>query len=172
MQSNSYRFVRRAGLWLVMILYVAVLTKLILLKQSPRNVLRELKKDFTTQRVKNNLRHSNMQPLSTVKLYMRSNLSERIVFANIGGNILGFVPFGFLLPLLFHFFYKKRRIIAAGFLFSLGFEAAQLITGLGRFDVDDLLLNTVGALLGFLLLRALEYFSSIQTKNPAVSGTL
>jgi glycopeptide antibiotics resistance protein len=172
MQSNSYRIVRRTGLWLVMLLYVAVLTKLILFKQSPRYVLKELKKDFTTQRIKNNLRHSNFSPLHTVKLYMRSNLSERIVFANIGGNILGFVPFGFLLPLLFRFFHKKRRIIAAGLLFSFGFETAQLITGLGRFDIDDLLLNTVGALLGFLLLRTMQLISQAQTKNPAVSGIL
>ena len=73
-------------------------------------------------------------------------------FYNLAGNILGFVPAGFFIPIL----WKNRR----GFLFtvcitfqmSLLVEILQLIFRVGSFDVDDLLLNTFGGMLGYCLL--------------------
>lgn len=73
-------------------------------------------------------------------------------FYNLAGNILGFVPAGFFIPIL----WKNRR----GFLFtvcitfqmSLLVEILQLIFRVGSFDVDDLLLNTLGGMLGYCLL--------------------
>lgn len=136
-------------------------------------MIRELKKDFTTQRVKSNLRHSNFSPMRTVALYLRSNLPKKNIVANVGGNIVGFMPFGFLLPIVIRYFRRKRRIVFAGFIFSLCFEAGQLVTGLGRFDVDDLILNTFGTLLGYLCYKLLRYSIKYpEIKNPAVSGTL
>jgi len=75
---------------------------------------------------------------------------------NIGGNVLGFVPVGFLLAVLL---FRTGRIFKATltvFLISLFFETIQLYTGLGVFDVDDLFLNTLGGLLGSLLFLILE----------------
>ena len=77
-------------------------------------------------------------------------------FYNLAGNILGFVPAGFFIPIL----WKKRR----GFLFtlcvtfemSLLVEILQLIFRVGSFDVDDLLLNTLGGMLGYFLLILME----------------
>ncbi len=74
-------------------------------------------------------------------------------FYNLAGNILGFVPAGFFIPIL----WKKRR----GFLFtvcitfemSLLVETLQLIFRVGSFDVDDLILNTLGGVLGYFLLK-------------------
>ena len=74
-------------------------------------------------------------------------------FYNLAGNILGFVPAGFFIPVL----WKNKR----GFLFtacvtlqmSLLVEILQLVFRVGSFDVDDLILNTLGGMLGYLLLR-------------------
>ena len=64
-------------------------------------------------------------------------------------------------------------IIPVGLLFSLGFEVCQAITGLGRFDVDDLILNTLGVWFGFLAFHLLLFISRpSEIKNPAISGTL
>jgi len=67
------------------------------------------------------------------------------------GNIAGFIPLGILLPLLFRKLRTAFRTVALIFLISLAFETAQLILILGVFDVDDLLLNTLGGAIGYLL---------------------
>ena len=77
-------------------------------------------------------------------------------FYNLAGNILGFVPAGFFIPVLL----KGKR----GFLFttcsilqmSLHVEILQLIFRVGSFDVDDLILNTLGGMLGYLLLKLIS----------------
>jgi len=60
------------------------------------------------------------------------------------------VPFGFLVPLIWE---KSRSVVfvtSLGFLFSLMIEASQLLNQRSTM-VDDLLMNTLGALLGYLL---------------------
>jgi glycopeptide antibiotics resistance protein len=66
---------------------------------------------------------------------------------NIGGNILLFVPFGFALLLRFSNM-KIWKVIMIGFLVSLAMELCQLMMGYRSFDVDDLILNTIGTITG------------------------
>ncbi len=66
-------------------------------------------------------------------------------------NILLFVPFGFFLPLLWKRYRSLNKIATAGFLFSCAIETAQLFAPRIT-DVDDLMMNTAGAVLGYLLL--------------------
>ena len=63
-------------------------------------------------------------------------------------NILLFFPLGFLLPLLSQSYHRLGRTAVAGFLFSLSIECCQLLN-LRCSDVDDLLMNTLGALCGY-----------------------
>ena len=72
-------------------------------------------------------------------------------FLNIGGNVLGFMPFGFLLPILSVRIRRGAAVILSGLAISLAVETIQLVTRVGIFDVDDLLLNTLGAALGYLI---------------------
>ena len=69
---------------------------------------------------------------------------------NIGGNVVGFMPYGFILPVIT----RRRRsgflIILSGFCISLTVEVIQLVTKVGSFDVDDIILNTLGVALGYL----------------------
>ncbi len=67
---------------------------------------------------------------------------------NLVGNVIIFIPFGFFMPMAS----KYRSFLstfACGFLLSLGVEIFQLVTKIGSFDVDDLLLNTIGACIGY-----------------------
>lgn len=66
------------------------------------------------------------------------------------GNIIWFVPFGFLMKRITNM--TTARIISLGFLLSLCIETMQFIFGTGVFEFDDLLLNTFGMLLGTVLL--------------------
>ena len=71
------------------------------------------------------------------------------------GNVALFVPFGILVYiLLVRQSAAVRRTVLMGCAASLSIEVAQYIFALGYTDVDDLILNTVGALLGALLARA------------------
>ncbi|MDD5931101.1 MAG: VanZ family protein [Oscillospiraceae bacterium] len=69
------------------------------------------------------------------------------------GNLVMFLPFGFFPALLFRNF-GWRRALAAGFCVTAFIETSQLFVG-RAFDIDDLMLNTLGAFCGFLLQRAL-----------------
>ncbi len=85
------------------------------------------------------------------RFYSVIDTQPKLFWLNIPGNVLAFMPFGFLIPRLRE---KRTNVFLAG-LFSLELsflvELLQLIFKLGCFDVDDLLLNTVGGILGYLL---------------------
>lgn len=68
---------------------------------------------------------------------------------NLLFNIILFVPFGFLLPAAVPFFRKLIRTVLVGALFSAGIEAFQFIETVGVTEVDDLLNNTYGTLIGY-----------------------
>ena len=78
-------------------------------------------------------------------------LGTKAVVINIAGNIVAFMPFGFFLPII-----RKKKIgifitTLLSFDFSLFVEVSQLYLRVGCFDVDDLLLNTIGGFLGYIV---------------------
>ena len=81
----------------------------------------------------------------------REQLGFKAVFLNLAGNVLGFVPFGLLMPVLFPVAKKMISVVSLTFLLSLCFEILQLIFRVGSFDVDDLLLNTIGGVVGYII---------------------
>lgn len=78
------------------------------------------------------------------------------VFQNLLGNILIFLPFGMLVPILSKRYKGFWMVTLLSFELSLAVELIQLVTKVGSCDVDDMLLNTIGGMLGyacFALLR-------------------
>jgi len=65
-------------------------------------------------------------------------------------NVILFMPLGFLLPLLWEKYRALQKTIAAGFLFSLSIEIGQLFSR-RQTDIDDLLMNVLGTILGFCI---------------------
>ena len=72
-----------------------------------------------------------------------------IAFLNIIGNVLAFIPFGIFVPWLSNGRINVFATFAYGFALSLTIETVQLICKVGCFDVDDLVLNVLGALCGY-----------------------
>ena len=72
------------------------------------------------------------------------------MFTNLFGNVIIFMPFGFFMPMA-----SKYRSLFSTVFYSFGLslcvETFQLVTKVGSFDVDDLLLNTIGGLAGYIL---------------------
>ncbi len=98
----------------------------------------------------------NLVPLLTIRNYLqvvlnRTNdavLSHCII--NLAGNVLLFIPPGWVLPHIWSRFRNFFRFFFSclGAIFAV--EAIQLVTLLGSFDVDDVILNMLGTLIGYL----------------------
>ncbi len=93
----------------------------------------------------------NLVPFKEIRRFIvyREVLGYKAVFLNIVGNVVAFMPFGFIVPEVWERLNRWYIIVFLGFLFSLSIETAQLLGHVGSFDVDDLLLNTIGALIGY-----------------------
>ncbi|GLV63460.1 teicoplanin resistance protein VanZ [Bacillus mycoides] len=72
-----------------------------------------------------------------------------IVLMNTLGNVIIFIPFGFLLPLLFKQINNVKMASKIFIKFILLIESLQLLTFSGIFDIDDIILNMLGALIGY-----------------------
>lgn len=79
----------------------------------------------------------------------RYEVGTRLFYRNIIGNIVLFIPFSFFIA---HIFKVKNHLIMYLFtlLISLTIETTQLYIG-RSFDVDDILLNVIGGIIGFLI---------------------
>lgn len=96
---------------------------------------------------------ANLVPFRTIETYM-SDLSFSVAFMNIFGNIIPFIPMGFLIPMAFP---SQRNIIKTMifcFLLILNVEILQLILFLGSFDIDDIILNLLSCFIGFIIFKA------------------
>lgn len=71
-------------------------------------------------------------------------------------NVLLFIPYGFVCPWAFPWLRGFFRNTFAAFVTSLGVETIQLITGRGYFQVDDILTNVLGAVIGYVLFQMLN----------------
>lgn len=97
----------------------------------------------------------NLVPLREIKRFWKYILDNdalgRIARLNIFGNIIAFIPFGIFLP----YMSENRIRLILTFLYSFGLslviELVQLITKVGSCDVDDIILNTLGGVIGCIL---------------------
>ncbi|MBS4203543.1 VanZ family protein [Lederbergia citrea] len=96
---------------------------------------------------------SNFVPFKTINTYFNAifdgSMNMDIPIKNLGGNFILFLPMGIYLP----FFIKKINNVS---IFSISMitvlfviEVLQLVTRRGSFDIDDLILNMLGALIGY-----------------------
>lgn len=108
---------------------------------------------FGVDRIERNEYHYNLVLFSEIKRYFkyRGTVGNRLFVLNIIGNFVGFMPFGFLLPTLSKHKYNWFFATMLTFELSLFIETVQLVTKVGSFDVDDLLLNTLGGSVGYLI---------------------
>lgn len=75
------------------------------------------------------------------------NVERWFYVRQIIGNLVMLLPLGFMLPMLKEVTWK--HILAVSFLFSVGIEITQFVTGRGLMEFDDVFNNTVGAMIGY-----------------------
>ena len=101
--------------------------------------------------------HYNFVPFSEIKRYILyfKRIGITRFMLNIFGNIVAFVPFGAFMPVIWNRYKKFWLLYVDGFIFVLCIETIQLISKVGSFDVDDIILNTSGIVIGYIIYRLL-----------------
>ena len=96
-------------------------------------------------------------PFVSTILFVQNTTSWESIIINLFGNIIMFIPFGFLGWLNGKYFSFKKLIV--DFLSALIIlEALQYLTRLGVFDIDDLALNSLGVWIGFQMRKFIDHF--------------
>ncbi|HET6745693.1 MAG TPA: VanZ family protein [Candidatus Limnocylindria bacterium] len=94
----------------------------------------------------------NVVPFTTIRIYL-DNLDSAFWLSQLVGNLLLLLPLGLFGPLAAPWLNRWWRVALLAFLFSASIEVAQLLVPDRSADVDDVLLNTLGALCGYAVLR-------------------
>lgn len=156
---SAYRY--RMGAFLLFGLYTVALIKVLLIRNGSCT-------PFWT--VPHALQNVNFIPFHTIMEYAAearqkgwSGLWQML--ANLLGNILLFVPMGYLLPILSLRCRNLWRVTLISAYCSLSVEILQFLFQVGHSDVDDFLLNTLGGLCGWLLLRRLVPLLPLKRKG-------
>ncbi|MCR4648737.1 MAG: VanZ family protein [Lachnospiraceae bacterium] len=115
-------------------------------------------------------RYTNLVPFKTISLYIKWILDENrnnntVPIVNLTGNLILLFPLGFIFPELFsklkNFF---LYILACTGLLAV-IEFVQLLTRRGSFDIDDFILNILGAVIGFVLFFFIKKALAVNEKD-------
>ena len=150
---NIRQFLRK-HVRLLFFLYLVVLIKVIIFKY-PLEQLQAIAATWRKEVILEGLDTANFTLFKTIRMYIDYSYKLNS-FENLVGNIVAFVPFGFLLPYVI----KREKcffiMLFQSFFLVVGIEVFQLFSAFGAFDVDDILLNCFGAVLGYLAYKAYE----------------
>ncbi|MBK3496427.1 VanZ family protein [Viridibacillus sp. YIM B01967] len=97
--------------------------------------------------------NTNFIPFNTIYSYLTSfgEMNTSIILYNLFGNMVIFIPLGLLLPVLIKRFRHAKSIFKLAVVTSIIIEVIQFLFSIGRADVDDVILLTAGAMIGYIL---------------------
>jgi len=115
--------------------------------------------------IRNVIDGNYLMNISLIPFIEFSYMSRRSVWYNIIGNLLLFIPLGILLPCLSPRYKNIFRAVAFGAVTSLLIECSQLFTLYRVTDIDDLIVNVIGTLVGYLLYWVLRFVLDLFSSN-------
>lgn len=159
---------RPAGRKILLILFTLYITAVISITVFPIIIEPEIMV-FTDETI-------NLIPFSTISELLRDNGDAETVILQLIGNIVMMIPFGVSLPFVVVHKHKAFYILDA-LLFPVMIECIQLLISFScksyyrTIDIDDVILNFVGILIGYLIFRFLpkfvkEFFYGKRQKEP------
>jgi len=108
-------------------------------------------KAISVGRIGDNLKQANFMPFSHITVYMDAYF--KVAMKNLGTGILLFTPMGYFIPTLTKH-RQFKNVVIVGLLTSISFETLQLLLSLGQFDIDDIILNGLGIVFGFMIYKS------------------
>ena len=113
----------------------------------------------------------NLVPFASILQLVRET-STGLASYNIGGNLLLLAPLGTFLPLLYRQLQRPWPLLWRVAVISTSIEATQLVTRARAVDIDDVILNTTGVALGYLLYELLTRFAKRTETGRQLLGRL
>ena len=151
MSNKKINAILKIITYLIFYIYLILLIKIVLFKYvSLFYLIRNLNN-------LNGFRSINVIPFKSIFEFSKIMFTKNFFrgFNNIIVNIFMFSPLGYFLPLMFKKFKNLKNTILLSLTISLTFEICQYFLYLGSTDIDDVILNTMGALIGFLFYKFL-----------------
>ncbi len=145
MRYENHKKGYRMAAWLLFVLYLILMVYFLFFAESMGRT--EVGQEY----------HYNLHPFREIGRFIKYYhiIGFYAVFLNLAGNILAFVPFGLFYPLLSRRNRSLWKVTLLSCEVSILVEVIQLVTRVGSCDVDDIILNTLGGLLGYLLFKAI-----------------
>ncbi len=112
-------------------------------------------------RVAGDVYRYNLRPFSEIGRYFKymDSIGYEFFFLNILGNVIAFVPYGILLPIMMKHFRSFVSILINGLLFTVCIETVQLMFRVGSFDVDDIIMNISGIIIGYFIYKIVRFIN-------------
>jgi glycopeptide antibiotics resistance protein len=146
-----------------LLLYALILVKVMVLKDVPMIRMGPMMLNFGGTQVGD----PNYIPFKTILPYLLGDNGFLIGALNIGGNIAFLIPIGFLLPLVFTRIDWKRSLVVA-VLSGMSIELTQVLLHIGIFDIDDVILNGLGVMLGYWMYVLFQNIMSSSYRRLAI----
>jgi glycopeptide antibiotics resistance protein len=113
----------------------------------------------------------NWVPFKTILFYLFGDKGLIIAGINLVGNIIFLVPVGFLVPIIFPSMNGRKAFVLA-VLSGLSIECLQVILHVGIFDIDDVILNGFGVMIGYWAYRYLPLLWQKMKTSKVILGTV
>ncbi len=142
---------RNEKIWkLAFVAYLVLILRFIIFKY-PMKQLMEIAEGWKKEVIWEGLSTANFTLGESIKMYIR--YFHYFTFwngiANLLGNVLAFIPLGIFLPQCRKKCRTFLRVFIASFFLILFIELFQLFSAFGAFDIDDILLNMTGSMMGY-----------------------
>jgi glycopeptide antibiotics resistance protein len=152
----------------ILIAYSALLIKLMVFKDVPLIGIGSLMLNFGGTQAG----HANFVPFKTILPYVLGDKGWIIAGINLVGNISLLIPIGFLVPFVWkNMTWRKSLALAVGT--GLVIEILQVVLRVGIFDIDDVILNALGVMIGywsFIILAKIVH--SMKPKNIVIAALI
>ncbi|MDF2505374.1 VanZ family protein [Clostridium sp.] len=104
------------------------------------------------------VRRYNLYPFKTIIEFLlnASKYNFQVIFINLIANIITFIPLGFFMSLLFRRSYNLINMLLLYVFIITCIEIGQFILNVGVLDIDDVILNTIGCVLGFMVYKVVK----------------
>ena len=146
----------------IFIVYILILLIVLVLKFPQMNMFHSIVERWRTGKPSRFVTETNFVPFKIIIEYIKNAHSYNDWFTkNLAANIIMFIPLGFLAP-LFMRRNKLWQIIIYGIIVSIMIEILQVLLAVGTGDIDDVILNAFGTLMGFGIYKLIY---SVALKN-------
>lgn len=144
---------RKQGKMLIIIwwIYIALLFVVVVVKF--KGSFYELSDRINSYSIQGPINY-NLIPFRSMSTQI-THITQWWALKNLLGNIIPFIPFGFLMPITYKKFSSSIKVLSVGLASILLIEFFQFFTKLGSFDVDDIILNMIGIVCGYLIFLAI-----------------